>query len=183
MAKIKTTAYEEQLSVIAQELQQTQEVVKGLESIVLKMTQNQAMYQQILENERIASSKTIKSVISQEISSLNGITRDIVSLEQRVNENIQKTSLKALAEVKDAVLAKNKSSKQVVWMLGICGILVALAAIALQVTRSFDKSTITGAIEEKAKYEWLMLDLKRWAKENPRDAKSFNQWIKEGAGE
>ena len=96
MAKIKTTAHEDQLSVIAQELQQTQEIVRNLGATVSKMTQNQAVYQKILENERIESSKAVKSVISQEISSLNKITRDIVSLEQRANENIQKTTLKAL---------------------------------------------------------------------------------------
>lgn len=181
MAKIKTTVHEDQLSVIAQELQQTQEIVRNLGATVFKMTQNQAVYQKILENERVESSKSVKSVISQEISSLNKITRDIVSLEQRANENIQKTTLKALNEVKDAVLAKNKTSQQMIWMLGICGILVALVTIALQVTRSFDKSTITGAIEEKAKYESLMFDLKQWAKENPRDARSFNQWLKDRA--
>lgn len=63
-----------------------------------------------------------------------------------------------------------------VWMLGICGILVALVTIGVLVKQSIDQKTIAGAIEEKAKYEYLMNDLKQWAKENPRDAKSFVNW-------
>lgn len=178
MAKIKTTAHEDDLSVIAEELKKVQEIVRDLGESVSKSTQNQAVYQRVLENERIESIKTLRSVISQEITALNKITRDIVSLEQRVQENIQKTSLNALQEVKDAVLIKSKTSKNMVWMLGICGILVALVTIGILVKQNFDKNTITGAIEEKAKYEYLMNDLKQWAKENPKDAKSFIDWGK-----
>lgn len=176
MAKIKTTAHEDDLSVIAEELKKVQEIVRDLGESVSKSTQNQAVYQRVLENERIESIKTLRSVISQEITALNKITRDIVSLEQRVQENIQKTSLNALQEVKDAVLIKSKRSKNMVWMLGICGILVALVTIGILVKQNFDKNTLTGAIEEKAKYEYLMNDLKQWAKENPKDAKSFIDW-------
>lgn len=182
MAKVKTTAHEDDLSVIAEELKQAQQVVRILEDNISKSTQNQAVYQRILESERIESMKALKSVISQEIASLNKISGNIVSLEQQAQENIKKTSLSALQEVKDAVLIKSKTSKNIVWMLGICGILLALATIGILVSRSFDKSTITGAMQEKAKYESLMLDLKQWAKENPRDAKSFNQWLKDRAG-
>ena len=181
MAKIKTTAHEDNLSVIAEELKQMQEIVQNLENNISKSTQNQAVYQRVLENERIESMKTLKLVISQEIASLNGIRRDIVSLEQRVQESIKKTSLNALQEVKGAVLIKSKTSKQVIWMLGICGILVALATIGSLVKQSSDQETITGAIEQKAKYECLMNDLKEWAKDNPRDAKSFTQWAKDRA--
>lgn len=176
MAKIKTTAHEDDLSVIAEELKKVQGIVRDLGESVSKSTQNQAVYQRVLESERIESIKTLRSVISQEITALNKITGDIVSLEQRVQENIQKTSLNALQEVKDAVLIKSKTSKNMVWMLGICGILVALVTIGILVKQNFDKNTIAGAIEEKAKYEYLMNDLKHWAKENPRDAKSFVNW-------
>lgn len=176
MAKVKTSAHEDDLSVIAEELKKVQEIVRDLGESVSKSTQNQAVYQRVLENERNESVKILKSVISQEIASLNGIRRDTVSLEQRVQENIQKTSLNALQEVKDAVLIKSKISKNMVWMLGICGILVALVTIGVLVKQSIDQKTIAGAIEEKAKYEYLMNDLKQWAKENPRDAKSFVNW-------
>lgn len=178
MAKIKTTAHEDDLSVIAEELKKVQEIVRDLGESVSKSTQNQAVYQRVLENERNESVKTLKSVISQEIASLNGIRRDIVSLEQRVQENIKKTSLNALQEVKDAVLIKSKTSKNMVWMLGICGILFALVTIGVLVKQSSDQETIAGAIEQKAKYEYLMNDLKQWARENPKDSKSFVDWGK-----
>lgn len=181
MAKIKTTAHEDDLSVIAEELKKVQEIVRDLGESVSKSTQNQAVYQRVLENERNESAKTLKSVISQEIASLNGVRRDIVSLEQRVQENIKKTSLNTLQEVKDAVLIKYSTSKNIVWMLGICGILFSLVTIGVLVKQSSDQETIAGAIEQKAKYEYLMNDLKQWAKDNPRDAKSFNQWVKERA--
>lgn len=178
MAKVKTTEHEDDLSVIAEELKLVQQIVRDLRENTSNLTRNQAVYQQALENERIESAKTLKSVISQEIESLKKVQRDIVSLEERAQENIKKMSLKALQEVKDAVLIKSRTSKHVIWMMGICGIMVALATIGILVKHSFDKNTIVDAIQEKAKYESLMLDLKQWAKENPRDAKSFVDWSK-----
>ena len=163
MAKIKTTAHEDDLSVIAEELKKVQEIVRDLGESVSRSKQNQAVYQRVLENERNESVKTLKSV---------------VSLEQRVQENIQKTSLNALQEIKDAVLIKSKTSKNMVWMLGICGILFALVTIGVLVKQSSDQETIAGAIEQKATYEYLMNDLKQWAKENPKDSKSFIDWSK-----
>lgn len=178
MAKVKTTEHEDGLSVIAEELKLVQQIVRDLRENTLNLTQSQAVYQQVLEKERIESAKTLKSVISQEIESLKKVQRDIVFLEERAQENIKTMSSKALQEVKDAVLIKSRTSNHVIWMLGICGILVALATIGILVKRSFDKNTIVAAIQEKAKYESLMLDLKQWAKENPRDAKSFVDWSK-----
>jgi len=178
MAKVKASQSEDNLSVISEELKQMQIITRGLEANISNLTQNQAVYQRVLQSESIETAKRLKLVISQEIGSLNKITEDIVSLEKRVQESIKKTSFNALQEVKDAVLIKSKTSKQIVWMLGICGILLALATIGLLVKQSIDQKTIAGAIEEKAKYEFLMNDLKQWAKDNPKDAKSFSNWSK-----
>lgn len=178
MAKVKTSPYQDDLSVIAAELKQVEQIVKDLRENTSNLTQNQAVYEQILQKERNSSIKDLKSAISEEMQSLNKIQRDIISLEEKVNENIRMMSVKALQEVKDAVLIKSRTSNHVIWMLGICGILVALATIGILVKRSFDKNTIVAAIQEKAKYESLMLDLKQWAKENPRDGKSFVDWSK-----
>jgi hypothetical protein len=178
MAKVKTTEHEDDLSVIAEELKLVQQIVRDLRENTSNLTRSQAVYQQALEKERIESAKTLKSVISQEIESLKKVHRDIVSLEERAQGNIKKMSSKALQEVKDAVLIKSRTSNHVIWMLGICGILVALATIGILVKRNFDNNTIVAAIQEKAKYESLMLDLKQWAKENPKDAKSFVDWSK-----
>lgn len=181
MAKIKTTQNEDDLSVISEEIKRIAVIVENLGNQVSKMEQNKALYSDLLEKERVRSSESLKYVISQEIANLNGVSRDIVALEQKATESIQKTSSLALQEVKNRVFEKVKASKQMIWTLGIGGILVALATIAILVTRSFDKNTIVESLQEKAKYEYLMNDLKQWAKENPNDAKSFNQWLKNKA--
>jgi len=181
MAKIKTTATEDDLSVISEEIKKLQALVKGIDSSVSKMEQNKALYSDLLEKERTRSTEILKDVISQEIDNLKGISKNIISLEHQVSENIEKSTLKALQEVKNSIAEKTKASKQMIWTLSIGGILVALATMAVLGTRIMDQKTIEEAVQTKARYEKLMNNLKQWSQDNPRDAKSFNRWVTDRA--
>lgn len=181
MAKIKTTANEDDLSVISEEIKRLQSIVQDIGSSASKMDQNKALYSDLLEKERIRSIEALRYVISQEIGNLNGVSKNIISLEHQASENIEKSTLKALQEVKNSIAEKTKTSKQMIWVLSIGGILVALATMAVLGTRIMDQRTIEEAVQAKSRYEYLMNDLKQWAQDNPKDAKSFNRWVTDRA--
>lgn len=181
MAKIKTTATEDDLSVISEEIKRLQSIVQDIDKSASKMEQNKALYSDLLEKERTRSAEALKLVISQEIGNLNRVSKNIISLEHQASENIEKSTLKALQEVKNSISEKAKMSKQITWTLCIGGILVALATMAVLGTRIMDQRTIEEAVHTKAQYEHLMNNLKQWAQDNPRDAKNFNRWVKDSA--
>lgn len=181
MAKTRTTQNEDDLSVISLQIKKIQAIVQNIESETSKMEQNKALYSDLLEKERTRSTEALKSVISQEIGNLKGVSNNIISLEHQASENIHKSTLKALQEVKNSISEKTKTSKQMIWTLCIGGILVALATMAVLGTRIIDQKTIEEAVQTKALYENRMNDLKQWAQDNPRDAKSFNRWVTDRA--
>src|SRR5690606_24212872 len=87
MAKIRTNENEEQLSVIAQLLSETQKSITELNKTAYKLGENQEVYRRFYEKSIEASSQQIKAVTSQEINAMSKISSDIQSLQ---NSSIQK---------------------------------------------------------------------------------------------
>lgn len=178
MAKVKTSEQEEQLSVIAHLLSETQKNVKELRSTVDDLSLNKDSYKAFFIEAVRTSSNNIKSITAEEIFSMEKISKDVKENQDKALQSINKSLEVALYKIEKATEQKIKTAKQVYWLAGIVAIVLGITTVFLEVNRSIDKRIITEAAQGKFEVESWKADLKQWMKENPRDAKSFIEWSK-----
>lgn len=181
MAKIRTNENEEQLSVIAHLLSETQQSITELNKATHKLEQNQEVYRRFFEKSTETSCQQIKAVTSQEITAMNKISSDIKSLQSSSIQNIEKALQIALVKIEQATERKIKTAKQVYWLAGIVAIVLGITTVFLEVTRNIDKTTIAEAIQGKAEVEVWKTDLEQWMKENPKTSRHFKEWYNQKA--
>jgi|SRR5690606_3384099 len=178
MAKIRTNENEEQLSVIAQLLSETQKSITELNKTAYKLGENQEVYRRFYEKSIEASSQQIKAVTSQEINAMSKISSDIQSLQNSSIQKIEKALQIALVKIEQATEKKVQTAKQVYWFAGVVAFIVGICVVFLAVIRTMDKNTIAEAVQTKAEAEAWKAELQQWMNENPKDAKSFIKWAK-----
>lgn len=179
MAKVKTSDQEEQLSVIAHLLNETQKNVKELRNTVDDLSLNKDSYKSFFIEAVRTSTNNIKAITTQEITSMEKISKDVKENQDKALQSINKSLEVALYKIEKATEQKIKNAKQVYWLAGIVALVLGISTIFLEITRSIDKETVTEAIQGKAEVEAWKADLKQWMKENPKDAKSFIEWSKQ----
>lgn len=178
MAKVKTSEIEDQLSVIAHLLTETEKSIKVLQKTADDINLNKEAYKTFFVQSMTASTETIKSVTSQEIMSMSKISDNVADNQNKVIASINKTLEIALSKIENATEQKIKTAKQVYWLAGIVAIVLGITTVFLEINRSIDKKTIAAAVQGKAEVEVWKVDLKQWMSENPKDAKSFIEWTK-----
>lgn len=142
MAKVKTSEIEDQLSVIAHLLTETEKNTKVLQKTADDLNLNKDAYRAFFVQSMRASIKTIKSVISQEIASMAKVSDSVVE-NQKKQQHLSKTLEIALSKIENATEQKIKTAKQVYWLAGIVAIVLGITTVFLEVNRSIDKRTIT----------------------------------------
>ena len=83
MAKVKTSEIEDQLSVIAHLLTETEKNTKVLQKTADDLNLNKDAYRAFFVQSMRASIKTIKSVISQEIASMAKVSDSVVENQKK----------------------------------------------------------------------------------------------------
>jgi len=178
MAKVKTSEIENQLSVIAHLLTETEKNIKVLQKTADDLNLNKEAYKAFFVQSIRASTETIKSVTSQEIASMGKVSDSVVENQNKAISSINKTLEIALSKIENATEQKIKTAKQVYWLAGIVAIVLGITTVFLGINRSIDKKTIAESVQGKAEVEAWKADLKQWMSENPKDAKSFIEWAK-----
>lgn len=178
MAKVKTSEIEDQLSVIAHLLTETEKNIKVLQKTADDINLNKESYKAFFVQSVRASTETIKSVTSQEIIYMSKISDNVADNQNKAIASINKTLEIALSKIENATEQKIKTAKQVYWLAGIVAIVLGITTIFLEINRSIDKNIISEAVKSKAEVEAWKADLKQWMRDNPKDAKSFIEWNK-----
>jgi uncharacterized membrane protein len=178
MAKVRTSEIEDQLSVIAHLLTETEKNIKVLQKTADDLNLNKEAYKAFFVQSMRASTETIKSVTSQEIISMSKISDNVEDNQNKAIASINKTLQIALTKIEHATEQKIKKSKQVYLLAGIVAVVLGITTIFLEINRSIDKKTIAEAVQGKAEVEAWKADLKQWMSQNPKDAKSFIDWVK-----
>jgi len=91
MAKVKTSEIEDQLSVIAHLLTETEKSIKVLQKTADDINLNKEAYKDFFVQSMRASTETIKSVTSQEIMSMSKISDNVADNQNKVIVSINKT--------------------------------------------------------------------------------------------
>jgi len=178
MAKIKTSEHEEQLSVIAKLLIETDKNVKELKKAQDKISENKELYELYFENAIKSTVNKIDSLTSLKIREINQISDNISQSHTEAIQQIKNSAYETIKDIREMSEKKIKSAKQTYWFTGIIAVVLGIATIMIEVNRSVDEKMITEAVRAKAEVEAWKLDLKEWMRDNPKDAKSFIDWTK-----
>jgi|SRR5690606_33562131 len=178
MAKVKAAETEEQIAVIAQLLSDTQKNIQQLRKATEEISANKELYKTSFELATKTTTESLKAFTAQEITSMNQASRNVVRTCEESIKKIRETSGIALNEIQNTSKQKIREAKQVYWLAGIVALVLGITTIFLEVNRSIDKETIAKAIQERETIESWKLDLKQWMEENPKDSKSFLDWMK-----
>ena len=91
MAKVKTSEIEDQLSVIAHLLTETEKNIKVLQKTADDLNLNKEAYKTFFVQSMRVSTETIKSVTSQEIASMGKVSDSVVEDQNKAITSINKT--------------------------------------------------------------------------------------------
>lgn len=178
MAKVKTSGVEDQLSVVAQLLTDTQKNITVLQKVMENVKLDKEEYKRYF---LLASKSTIeemKSVTGQEIAMMELISKGIVTMQEDSTQSIQTALSDALAKIEQATTKRVATAKQVYWLAGIVAIVLGTAVVSLEINRGFDSRIIQESLEKTKEAEYMTQELLQWMRENPKDAKKFKQWYK-----
>jgi len=178
MAKIKTSEHEDQLSVIAQLLIETDKNIKELGKATYEINENKELYKVYFENAIEHTVKTLNELTTLKMREMNQISTSIAKSHAEAMQQIKNSADETIKNVREMSEQKIKSSKQSFWFVASIGAVLAIATITLEVNRSIDKKTISEAVRVKAEADAWKVDLKQWMDQNPKDAKSFIEWYK-----
>jgi len=178
MAKIKTSEHEDQLSVIAQLLIETDKNIKELGKATHEINENKELYKVYFENAIEHTVKTLNELTTLKMREMNQISSSIAKSHAEAMQQIKNSADETIKNVREMSEQKIKSSKQSFWFVASIGAVLAIATITLEVNRGIDKKTISEAVRVKAEADAWKVDLKQWMDENPKDAKSFIEWYK-----
>lgn len=172
MAKVRTSAAEDQLSVVAQLLIDTQKNIVILHDSMTKLQLDKEAYKRYFLSASQSAVEEIKSVTGEEIATMERISKEVVSRQEESIKSIQQALTNALSKIEQATVKKVTTAKQVYWLAGIIGISV----ISLEVNRGFDRKLIQESLEKTKEAEFMRMELIQWMNENPKDAKKFKEW-------
>lgn len=180
MAKVKTTATEDQLSVVAQLLIDTQKNIIVLHDTMTKLQLDKDTYKRYFLSASQTAAEEIKLVTGQEIATMECISKEVVSRQEASMQSMEKALASALNSIEQATLKKVTAARQVYWLAGIVAIVLGIAVLSLEVNRGYDRKVIQESLEKTKQAEFMRMELIQWMNENPKDAKKFKEWYNKG---